>query len=85
MSSAGGCNGLGLGLLPVDVLLLVMSDYLGGACKDVSAMDIAFAPSARADFLAAVSQYALNICGDDEHPIAKLLGFLEWARDRQLS
>lgn len=43
----------GFASLPVDVVLTVLSDFLGGAHRDISSMDIACAPTVRDTFIAA--------------------------------
>lgn len=63
MSLALGKGGHGLAKLPMDLLVLILAEYLDGDCKDMSAMDIACAPSVREEFLGALSNDAFRLIG----------------------
>lgn len=45
----------GFSMMPMDLLLVVMTDFLHGDCEDICAMDIACAPSVREVFLTALA------------------------------
>lgn len=76
---------IGFAMLPVDVVLLVISDFLDGSTKDLSAMDMACSRSSRREFAAALRHHTLHFpyAGASIVRFSDKFGaYLKWAKAR---